>query len=90
MKLVRARPKLPEHMPDWVKCCTELPTVIAAWPEVVLDLSEVHSTTISCSLCQRTINTSHVVAKVNSGPREFLGNWYPLEVVDLDEGPVAA
>ncbi|HEV7522977.1 MAG TPA: hypothetical protein VGP89_17885 [Candidatus Angelobacter sp.] len=89
-KLVRAKVKLRENMPEWARCCEEGLRIIevAQGREMVVNLDCRMVRGCFCLKCQEG-NESATAVYIESG-RIGMGCWYPLEWLDLDEGPVAA
>jgi hypothetical protein len=83
MKLVRARPKAVEDLPEWAKCCPEFGESYQRIGEVVLDLDDTDRAVMRCMYCKKPHGVLH-------GVLDTTHNLYSaLECFDLDEGPVA-
>ena len=82
-KLVRARPKAVEYLPEWAKCCAELRDGILAWPEMIVDVSRVwRAAPGPCRFCGSEKPVLIFVLDV-----ETL-HYAPTDVIDLDEGSI--
>ena len=80
-KLVRAKPKAREYMPEWAKCCPEYIAANQAIGEITVDLDDCEVwDRIYCSFCGREATWIKGVQIV--GDEDTL----PLAVLDLDEG----
>lgn len=81
MKLVRARPKAVEELPEWAKCCPEYIAATMAIGETTIDLDTVHEEYfLGCGYCFTR----------NSGYRKRVkdmadGLYCSLDCFDLDE-----
>jgi len=83
MKLVRARPKSPENLPDWLKCCPEQIQFQQDIGEIILDLDDQCMVGPGyCLFCYATSPGDHG-ARIVSG--EYAGRPFALSAVDLDE-----
>jgi hypothetical protein len=83
MKLVRARPKAPEHLPDWLKCCPEQVQFQQDIGEIVLDLDvQCVVGPGSCLFCNAS-SPGDLGARIVSG--EHAGRPFALSAADLDE-----
>lgn len=82
MKLVRARPREVEHLPEWAKCCDEYIRVTQRLGEMVVDLSTVRGEAFrGCAFCRapRPESVKRVMDVAD-------GLYVNLETLDLDEG----
>jgi hypothetical protein len=70
-KLVRARPKRVEDLPEWAKCCDGRLAHHLKMPEVTLDIADHCHNPFPSFRSARRIDTGH---------------WCSIELVDLDEG----
>jgi hypothetical protein len=81
-KLVRARPKAIEDMPDWAKCCDEYIAATQKIGEITVDLSTLHDEFFNgCGFC---------FARYSGARKRAMdvadGLYVSLETFDLDEG----
>ena len=84
-QLVRARPKAVEYLPEWAKCCKEFTSGLLAIGEITVDISDLDlpsPSTLECAFCKSVLPISKGVSDVADGL------FIPLELLDLDEGPV--
>lgn len=82
-RLVRARPKAFEHLPEWAKCCDRALTEIQSFSEFTIDLARIYEPNYAtCGYCGTPVNTGPYV------PMED-GRAMPIALLDLDEGPLA-
>ncbi len=91
MKLVRARPKRVEDLPEWAKCCATLMQGIDKLGELVIDVSSVKNMGDDryCLFCKyRGIPASAKQARIVQG--EFPGDFVTIDLLDIDEGPLGA
>jgi hypothetical protein len=52
MKLVRARPKAVEDLPEWAKCCQKYIDATLAIGEIIIDLDTIHEEFFQgCGFC---------------------------------------
>jgi len=87
MKLVRARVKAPEHLPEWAKCCEEIIRHGQEMGEMVLDLDWANITQpgCRCKFCDvGVLKDGEPTARIVSG--QHVGKPMPLVLCDLDEG----
>lgn len=83
-RLVRARPKAVEYLPEWVRCCPESISEVTAPGEYEIDLDrEKLFPEITCRHCFTT----------HQGPLIFYsavgkGFMSSVDTLDLDEGPI--
>lgn len=85
-KLVRARPKAVEDLPEWAKCCEQFTAVLMAIGEITVDVSDLDapaSRTLGCAFCGSVLPISKGVPDVADGL------FIPLECFDIDETGVA-
>lgn len=83
-KLVKARPKAEEHLPEWSKCCEARIAATTGEGEITLDISDTSGDHgLRCSFC------------LSPCPYEPMGRdiaddtWVHLSEYDLDEGEAA-
>jgi len=84
-KLVRARPKLPEYLPEWAKCCQAAVDEIAGFGEFVGDLLAVYQPIggfATCGYCGEILDTGPYLTGVD-------GRAMPISILDLDEGSLS-
>lgn len=81
MKLVRARPKAREYMPEWAKCCPEFVSAAQAEGEMTVDLEHAVREHMLCSYCEADHGMQLGVMDVADK------RYTHLELLDLDEGP---
>lgn len=80
-KLVRARPKRPEDMPEWAKCCAEFMDWYQQLGELTVDISAGHvGHRMICSACKAHHPDLRGVPDIRDG------QLVALELLDLDEG----
>lgn len=84
-KLVRARPKRPEDLPEWVICCDRQVEFQQAIGELIIDLEDrcVAGSGV-CMFCGAHSPRDTNAARIISG--DYTGRVMALCVVDLDEG----
>ena len=82
MKLVKARPKSPEHLPEWAKCCESGISLRESVGIVVLDLVKQRTANAFCSICGENFGVKKIYPDGN-------GLYYPIDLLDLDEGAYA-
>lgn len=89
-QLTRARPKRPEDLPEWARCCKKYLADKQAYGEIVVDLAD-RDVQRYCKHCN-TPRCRHCGAP---RPVPFIGvldvasqSYVPLEVLELDEGPI--
>lgn len=83
---VRARVKAPEYLPEWAKCCEESIKRDQSLGEFVVDLDDIALMgSGECYCCDAIVPEKNEVMMVSG-----TGNGYrfPLELLDLDEGPM--
>jgi hypothetical protein len=51
-KLVKARPKALEHLPEWAKCCPAFGEAYQSIGEIVVDLADTDSAVMRCMYCK--------------------------------------
>lgn len=83
MKLVRARPKAVEDLPEWAKCCTEQTEFQRAIGELVLDINDRCLAGPGACLFCGALTPSALSARIVSG--EYTGRLFALCTADLDE-----
>lgn len=84
---VRARPKPVEQMPEWSKCCDELISHHLDTGEITVDVSDTHIPKArNCRFCHAVIDIAGRAARIHDG--KYAGMMYPLQLLDLDEGPI--
>lgn len=84
MKLVRARPKRVEDLPEWARCCDECLAELVDIGDVVVDtLTCEPSESRICWYCNAEGPSGTLVAVVGD---DF---WVRMELLDLDEGEYA-
>lgn len=87
-KLVKARAKSPDQIPEWARCCGEYYKHLVGLGEVTIDLSETympvaHKRRLRCRWCHSDHGNNRL------GVRNLTtGNFTVLECLDLDEGPI--
>lgn len=84
-KLVRAKVKEPEYLPDWATCCPQ-PMRIDGRDneEMMVDLSRsTFREEKRCTACKADFPKYKAVWAITAYGRE---GWMPIEVLDLDEG----
>ena len=79
-KLVRARPKLPEYLPEDAKCCAKFVQGYQRKGETVVDLADKYFDAVRCMHCGASHGIQHGVFDVNHG------GYLALAYLDLDEG----
>lgn len=85
MKIVRARPKIVDDLPEWVKCCQDAVNEITALGDVVVDLDDRRDfSSAVCRYCGHlyTFESLVTVKVLNTAYHS------PLDYLDLDEGPL--
>lgn len=81
-KLVRARPKLREYLPEWAKCCEDYMEATQSIGQIVIDVSTLHDEFFEgCGFCHKRM----------PGPRKRVmdvadGMYVSFDTFDLDEG----
>jgi len=82
-KLVRARPKAIEHLPEWAKCCQGLIDLSQSFGELVVDVSNFFLYPIKfCALCGTKLPP--LIGVKVPGLGQCAIDW-----LDLDEGVLA-
>lgn len=83
-KLVRARPKSVEYLPEWAKCCPSATIQLCSHSETlfvdVQNCLRAPAGLDKCQYCGAEVPACTVA-------RLTCGCWYPIELLDLDEGP---
>lgn len=79
-KLVRARPKRVEDLPEWAFCCEAFTEGVSQSQEMVVDLSRNETGRMACAFCHADHGVLHGVMDVSDGRLEA------VELLDLDEG----
>lgn len=82
-KLVRAKVKAPEYLPNWAKCCAESVNQVCGCSSVleadVNTLLSAPAGLAKCLGCGAEIPALRII-------RLSCGCWFPLDLLDLDEG----
>ncbi len=86
MKLVRARPRRVEDLPEWAKCCDHAVSALELMGETVADSEDQHVFYGRiCGYCGEGL-PSLVSIKITLGIAA--GCYVPMVLIDLDEGPM--
>lgn len=86
-KLVKARPKAVEYLPEWAKCCDQAVKRDQALGEIMVNLADVRvEPAAPCKFCGVTLPKANEVM-IASGIGS--GYCFPIEMLDIDEGPTA-
>jgi hypothetical protein len=86
-KLVRARVKPIEQLPEWAKCCKKCISYLLALGVFEVDLSKTDSCKEGerfCIWCDAERPASKAAMNLSTG------RFIQLSLLDLDEGPVSA
>ena len=79
---VQARVKSLEHFPDWAKCCQEHIDYMRGQSDMTLDISKlIREKGVVCRFCRVEHPASVAALDIAEG------DYMPLELADLDEGP---
>lgn len=82
-RLVRARPKAAEYLPEWAKCCDTQIRVTRSFGDMTVDLDSLHfHPGGDCTYCGAEWPGFKQVIDVADG----MG--VGIEMIDLDEGPL--
>jgi hypothetical protein len=81
MKLVKARPKLLEYLPDWALCCSDYQHALTTCADLTIDLQDSgYEDDVHCVFCNADHGRMFVVRDADAD------DYLPLECFDLDEG----
>lgn len=84
-KLVRARPRSIEYLPDWAKCCQERIAATISEGELTLDISDTSGDDgLTCKFCGADMPNDPVARDVADD------TWVHIAEYDLDEGVFTA
>lgn len=85
-RLVRARPKAVEYLPEWAKCCAEGMAADQILGEITVDLDDASERTgFVCNHCYAPFPTYVSVRMIDGRGK---GLKMALDVLGLDEGPL--
>ena len=88
MKLVRARPKSPDDLPYWAKCCPTFLDPRQLSQEIVVDLENItKDSPYYCPDCGKEHGKTGKGVMAITGRRA--GTYVVLELLELDEGAYA-
>lgn len=83
-KLVKARPKAVEYLPEWAKCCEARIAATLSEGELTLDISDTSGEDgLTCTFCGTECPCDPMARDVADD------TWVHIAEYDLDEGPTA-